>query len=248
MNQKVLIIGGTSGLGRELAKLYCLQNDTVGIIGRRENLLNEFVKEFPTAKTLQADISSDSIEKQLDTFTKQLGGIDVLILTASIIHFNPELSINKEKDTLNTNISGFIRVINFAYHYFKERNTGKIAVVTSVAKARGNKAAPAYNASKAFQSSYMEGLRLRIKAEKLNIAVTEIVPGYIETGMAKGDRIFWMTSVNKAARQTKKAIDIKKRIAFITPRWWWVYQVQRLMPYFLYERLTNSAITLKKIN
>ena len=108
-------------------------------------------------------------------------------------------------------MQGFTRVLNFAWHYFNEQGGGQIVVITSVAAARGTKNAPAYNASKAFQSSYVEGLRLKAMHMNKKIVVTELVPGYIDTEMAKGDRIFWMASVEKAAKQSRKAIRIEKK-------------------------------------
>ncbi|MER3497841.1 MAG: oxidoreductase [Chitinophagaceae bacterium] len=247
MNKTVLIIGGTSGLGRELAKQYCEENATVGIIGRRENLLEEFTDSYPkNAKACKADINSNNFNEIFLQFVQELGHIDIIVFTASIIHFNHHLDLEKEFDTINTNVVGYTRAVNLAYHYFKKVGRGHIVIVTSVAKARGNKLTPAYNASKAYQASYSDALKMKLKAEGGSIILTEIVPGYIETGMAKGDRIFWMSSVEKAARLTKKAIEKKRATVFITPRWWFVYQLQRLIPRFLYHRLANSSLTLKK--
>lgn len=247
MNRKILIIGGTSGLGRKLAELYCLDNCLVGIVGRREALLHDFQKLYPqNTRICHADISSGEADKRIAAFIDELGGFDIFIFTASVIHFNDTLDLKKELDTLGTNINGFTRTVNTAYNYCKKNNKGQIVIVTSVAASRGNKTAPAYNASKAFQSKYTEGIRLKIRSEKINASVTEIIPGYMDTGMAKGDRLFWMASVEKAARQTKRAIEKKKRRAFITKRWWLIYQAYRLMPSFIYDRLINSNISFKR--
>ena len=128
----------------------------------------------------------------------------------------------------------------------KKNNYGQIAVVTSIAQVRGNKIAPAYNASKAYQSNYTEGLRVKLKSEKINATLTEIIPGYINTAMAKGNRLFWVTDIKKAALQTKKAIENKRVKAWITHRWWLVHQVYRFLPSFIYDRLANSKISFKK--
>lgn len=247
MNRKILIIGGTSGLGRKLAELYCKENCLVGILGRRKALLQEFAKLYPNqAKICHADISSEDAEQRISDFIDEMGGFDIFICTASVIHFNNEMDLKTELDTLATNINGFTKSIQAAYKYCKKNNKGQIVIVTSVAAGRGNKTAPAYNASKAFQSSYTEGIRLKIKSEKINASVTEIIPGYMDTGMAKGDRLFWMASIEKAAQQTKRAIEKKKRRAFITKRWWLIYQAYRLMPSFIYDRLINSKISFKR--
>ena len=247
MKRNILIIGGTSGLGRKLAELYCKEDCLVGILGRRLALLQEFAELYPhQAKICHADISTQGAEQRINDFIDEMGGFDIFICTASVIHFNDELDLKTELDTLGTNINGFTKTINAAYNYCKKNNNGQIVIVTSVAASRGNKTAPAYNASKAFQSKYTEGIRLKIISEKINASVTEIIPGYMDTGMAKGNRLFWMASIEKAARQAKRAIEKKKRRAFITKRWWFIYQAYRLMPSFIYDRLINSNISFKR--
>lgn len=247
MNKKILIIGGTSGLGRKLAELYCQDNCMVAIVGRRKELLNDIKKQYPeNIKICQADISTEEADKSISALVDELGGFDIFIFTASVIHFNETLELKKELDTIGINVNGFTWIINFAYNYCKKNNKGQIVIVTSVAASRGNKTAPAYNASKAFQSHYTEGIRLKMRSDKINATVTEIIPGYMNTDMAKGERLFWVASVEKAARQIKKGIEKKKKKIFITKRWWLVYHIFRLTPSFFYDRLINSNISFKK--
>src|SRR3954466_1931609 len=130
MNRKVLIVGGTSGLGRELANLYCRENDIVGIVGRRQELLNDFLNQYPqNGKALRADISSETITNDLTKFIGEFGPIDIFIFTASVIHFNDQLSTEKETTTIDINITGFLRIIHLAYEHCKKNNGGQIAIV-----------------------------------------------------------------------------------------------------------------------
>lgn len=246
MNEKILIVGGSSGLGRKLAELYAAEGAQVGVIGRRANLLEDLRATDPQhIQVLAADINETGIEVKLKSLVDKMNGMDTLILAASVVELNIKLSLQPELKTIDTNVQGFTRVLNFAWHYFNEQHGGHIVVVTSVAAARGAKDAPAYNASKAFQSSYVEGLRLKALRHNKKIKVTELVPGYIDTDMAKGNRIFWMASVEKAAKQSRKAIHRKKRRAFITKRWWLVYHLQRMMPAFISDPLLNGSWKLK---
>ena len=245
MQQTILIVGGTSGLGRELAMLYAAEGDNVAIIGRRKHLLDE-ISNQSSIKTFKLDISAADCTRSIQNIIFELGGIDKLIIAASVVEFNPSLDFLTEEKTIAVNVAGFAAVMNAGYHYFLQKGSGHLVAITSIAAARGNKTAPAYNASKAFQSSYTEGIRLKLLQENKNIAVTEIVPGYINTQMAKGDRIFWMASLEKATRQTKKAIDKKKRRAFISKRWVLVYKVYQFLPSSLYTYLINSKIKLKQ--
>ena len=246
MNKNVVIVGGSSGLGRQLAELYVAEGCKVGIIGRRENLLIELQHHFPERILFKkADIADDTIVESLNQLINALGGLDILVVAASIIHFNNELQPDLESETIAINVKGYTNILTTAWHYFKEKGSGQIVGITSIAASRGNKLAPAYHASKSFQSAYLESLRVKSKFEKNNIAVTELIPGYIETAMGKGERLFWVSSLNKAGRQAKMAIDKKKQRAFISKRWWFVYNFQRFLPIFIYDSVVNGSWKLK---
>jgi short-subunit dehydrogenase len=246
MNKKILVVGGTSGLGRKLAEIYASEGCQVGIIGRREDLLAEIKKQFPAIEVVKADISKDDIPEQLMNLIGKMDGMDILLLTASIGEFNEDLVAEKELRTTAINVKGYIQVLHTAWHYFKKKGGGQIAAVTSIAAARGNKVAPAYNASKAFQSSYLEGLRIKAKHEKNNITVTELVPGYMQTDMGKGERMFWVAPLDKAARQSIRGIDRKRKRIFITKRWWWIYGILKFLPIRIYDPLINGSWKLKR--
>ena len=247
MKKKILIVGGSSGLGRRLAEMYAAEGCSVGIIARREYLLKEIQLASSAPIFITAsDINATDIEAKITAVIESMDGIDVCIITASIVEFNHDLTIAAELRTIETNVTGFTKVFNTVWHYFKQKGSGHIAAATSIAAARGNKIAPAYHASKSFQSIYLESIRVKNSFEKNNIAITELVPGYMDTAMGKGDRLFWMSTLDKAARQVKKAINNKKKRAFITKRWWLVFHLYRLLPSFIYTRLVNSKISLQK--
>ena len=241
MYNKILIVGGSSGLGRRLAEMYAGEGSKVLIVARREHLLKEIQQQFPNQiNILQADISDKNISSILTNAIDKNDGIDLCIITASVVTFNPDLILAEEINTVDIN------VVNAAWHYFKQKGFGHIAGITSLAAARGNKIVPAYHASKAFQSIYLESLRIKAAFEKNNIIITELIPGYIDTAMGQGTRRFWVASVDKAARQVKKALERKRNRAFITKRWWVVYKVFRYLPYIVYTGIVNSKISFQK--
>ncbi len=247
MTKKILIVGGSSGLGSQLAILYARHHCDGAVIARREHLLTELREQFPDRIiTKRADIADETIGDTIRETIQTLKGADIVIIAASIIQLNDSLKAGPEDETVAVNVKGFTKVANVAWDYFKSKGEGHIAGITSVAAARGNKLAPAYHASKAFQSIYLEGLRVKAKHEKNKITVTELIPGYINTAMGKGDRLFWVASVEKAARQAQRAIGKKRKRAFITKRWWWVYHIQRVLPIFIYDWVVNGNWKLKK--
>ena len=239
MSKKILIIGGSSGLGRQLAILFAREKNTVAVLARRGQLLTELKLELPGLIIRQADISTENITGIIGELITELQGLDIIIIAASIIHFNKTLAPDLENETVSVNVNGFTKIVTTAWQYFKSAGSGQIVGISSIAAARGNKNAPAYHASKAFQSVYLESLRVRARHEKNNISITELVPGYMKTDMGKGERLFWVASVDKAGRQSYRAILKKRKRAFISKRWWFVYHIQRLLPIFIYDWLMN---------
>lgn len=237
--RKAIIIGATSGIGKGLALKLAAQHDMVGITGRRTALLDELLSQHPTAffkKTF--DITdTDHIVEHLESLTKQLGGLDLLIISSGIGDFNHDLDIDIEKRTIDTNVTGFTCVADWAFNYFKDQQKGHLVAISSVAGLRGNSIAPAYNATKAFQINYLEGLRQ--KAAKLNsqIFVTDIRPGFVDTAMAKGEGQFWVASVDKAVDQILTAIKKKKKIVYVTKRWKLIGVILKMIPAKIYDSL-----------
>jgi len=142
-----------------------------------------------------------------------------------------------ERATVLTNVNGFVEMVDYAFTYFQQQGHGQIAATSSIASLAGNHFAPAYSASKAFMSNYMEGLYLKAKKQKLRIFITDIQPGFVKTKMAKGPGRFWEAQASKAAKQMVQAIEAKKFRVYITRRWWLIAQLIKMLPGWLYRAL-----------
>lgn len=237
--QKAIVIGATSGLGLEIAKLLSQNGYKVGIVGRRVELLNQLTKENPeTFFPKQIDISNTSNSAEsLSQLASDMGGVDLLILSSGTGEINEGLDFYIEKQTIDTNVLGFTAVVDWAFNFFTRQGYGHLVGITSIAGLRGNRSAPAYNATKAFQINYLEGLQQRAKKLKLPITVTDIRPGFVNTQMAKGDGLFWVASPQKAAKQILWAIRKNKRVVYITRRWALIAILLKVLPRFIYDRL-----------
>jgi len=236
--KKVIIIGATSGIGKALAKLYARNNCLVGITGRRKRLLDVLQQEFPDNIVTECfDVTENDSIECIKNLTQQLGGLDLLIYNSGYGEPSEYLDFEIDKNTTDVNVNGFLEIVNFIFNYFVLEERGQIAATSSIAGIRGNSFAPAYSASKAYMSIYMEGLYLKAKRLKLPIFVTDIQPGFVETKMAKSEKQFWVSSPEKAALQIYTAIDNKKRRAYITKRWWLVAKLMHMMPIYFYKRI-----------
>ena len=234
---KILIIGATSGIGKELALMYAQQGHNVGITGRRQALLMELKNSYPSIITACFDVTGDRNSAHLEKLIADLGGLDLIIYNSGFGDPSKELITETEIATTKTNVNGFVEIVAYAFTYFVEQGYGQIALTSSIAALRGNSWAPAYSASKAFMSNYAEGLNIKARRLKKDIVVTDIKPGFIKTKMAKGHGQFWVASPEKAARQIIKAISKKKRVAYVTRRWWLVAQILKILPYSIYKRI-----------
>ena len=237
--KKIIIIGATSGIGKELAKKFSSHDYEVGITGRRTNLLEELAAKLPT-KTYISTMDIKDTKSAIYSFKKlinEMGNLDILIINAGIGHINPSLNWSQEKETIDTNVSGFTAMAGAAMHYFIQKGSGHMVGISSIASIRGDNAGPAYSASKAFMSNYLEGLRKKVAKEKLTITITDIQPGFVDTAMAKGDGLFWVASPQKAAKQIYKVIQQKKKKAYITKRWAIIAWLLKIMPDFIYYKI-----------
>ncbi|TRL30430.1 SDR family NAD(P)-dependent oxidoreductase [Methylosinus sporium] len=237
--KRAIIVGATSGIGRELAKILSQNGYAVGLTGRREHLLVSLQSELPGPSYLQrTDISqpSESIE-QLEGLAVQMGGLDLLIISAGTGVINSDLAWDGERDKINVNVSGFTAVASFGIRYFIKQGVGHLVAISSVAALRGSGAAPAYNASKAFVSNYAEGLRQKVSKLKLPIIITDVKPGFVDTAMAKGEGLFWVASPEKAAQQIYNAICRQYSHVYVTRRWRVIGWVLKIMPARLYNRM-----------
>jgi short-subunit dehydrogenase len=236
--KKVIIVGATSGIGKEMAKIYAEKNYTVGITGRRNELLNELKQQYPEQMITSCfDVTGNDNQQHIQQLIQNMDGLDLLIYNSGYGDTSLQLDWEIERTTTQTNVNGFVEIVTHAFNYFVEKGGGQIAVISSVAALRGNSWAPAYSASKAFISNYAEGLNVKAKKLQIDIVITDIRPGFIDTKLAKGYDRFWVASPLKAAKQIVKAIAEKKRVAYITKRWWFVAQIFKWLPFWLYRKL-----------
>jgi short-subunit dehydrogenase len=173
----------------------------------------------------------------LNKLIKEMNGVDLIIISSGIGHINKDLEWQLEQETINTNVLGVTAIINTSIKYFMDKKSGHLAVITSIAALRGSAECPAYNASKAFLSNYLEGLRCKVKKQNLDITITEIKPGLVDTAMAKGDGLFWVMPLEKVATQIYSSIRKRKDKFCVTKRWKAVAFIIKRIPSFIYYKM-----------
>lgn len=219
--KKVIIIGATSGIGKELALVFSSNGYEIGITGRRKNLLSGLASQLQTKTYISSfDVRDTEIAMtMLGNLISDMGNVDIIIINAGTGSINKMLDWAPEKDTIDTNVSGFIAMANVSIRFFINKKAGHLVGISSIAGLMPNNQAPAYSSSKAFISNYLLSLRGKMEKEKLPVFITDIIPGFVRTEMAKGEGLFWVASPKKAAKQIYSAITRKKKTAYITKRW-----------------------------
>jgi len=213
--KKILITGGGSGLGRELAKVYSKDNYII-LVGRRIEKLNETLDEMKSlggiGECIPCDISSTyDVNNLVNSIKENYEKIDILINNAGVGYFSPidKITLNEVDKMLDINIKGTIIITKGLIPYINN----KIINIISTAGLKGKKNETVYCASKFAVRGFTEALQKEY--EDKNIQVTAVYMGGMDTP-------FWDESdhINdksrlKSPEQVAKAIkenDSKKEI------------------------------------
>ena len=233
--KRAIIIGASSGIGFELARLLLDDGWKVGVAARRVDLLQTIGN---VSEAEQIDVTDPNAAEHLRSMISQLGGMDLLIYTAGIGKQNRELTEGIEVQTTETNGVGFVRMIGEAYRYFAEKGEGHIVAVTSIGGTKGLGPAPAYSATKAMQNVYLQALEQQAHARGLDIHFTDIRPGFVDTALLNGDFHYPMLmQPEMVARKIMQAIKRKQHICVIDWRYHLLTMLWRRIPRFIWRRM-----------
>ena len=240
--KKAIIIGATSGIGLEVAKKLLNDGWQIGAAGRRETELQKLQALSPERISIQTlDVTADNAAENLQLLITKTGGMDLFLLSSGVGKQNPDLLPEIEMQTVETNAVGFAQMVNAAFYYFKTQGKGHLAVISSIAGTKGIGVSPAYSATKRFQNIYMESLEQLARTEKLDIAFTDIRPGFVATALLNDSKKYPMLmKSDRVAQHIVRAINRKKRVAIIDWRYAILVAFWRLIPKWLWVRMKVS--------
>ncbi|MBQ5975812.1 MAG: SDR family NAD(P)-dependent oxidoreductase [Bacteroidales bacterium] len=245
--KKAIIIGATSGLGREVAARLVEKGWKVGITGRRTEALETFRNEHGADKVCIAtmDVTREDSVAALDALLEQTGEPDLFFYASGVGYQNHELDLDKELRTVQTNCEGMVRMVDHFFNYVRSHNyyspkhKAHVAVISSVAGTVVLGTAPAYSATKRMQSHYLSTLAQLSRMEHIPVCFTDIRPGFIATDILDSDKHYPMLMTKeKAADHIMKALSHKKRVYTFD----WRYRVGcffwSFIPRCIWERIT----------
>ena len=240
---KAIVMGATSGIGMEVALLLASKGWKVGIAGRRIERLQEIASLSDNIVSYrQIDVTKDDAAIILNELINEMGGIDLYFHSSGIGWQNNSLDADKELSTVMTNGVGFTRMVDAAFNYFAtSEHAGHLAAITSIAGTKGLGAAPAYSATKRYQTHYLECLTQMAMMRHLAITITDIRPGFVATDLISGNKYPLQLKAKDVARQIVTGIERKKSVVTIDWRYRVLVFFWRLIPRWLWIRLKVST-------
>jgi len=240
LRKNILITGASGGLGEGMARQFAAKGRNLALCARRTERLDTLAKELTgahpgiTIVTRTLDVNDhDRVFTVFREFREELGSLDRVIVNAGIGKGQPIGTgrFDANRQTLETNFVAAAAQIEAAAEIFRAQRAGHIAVISSFSAIRGFPGnLTAYAASKAGISALVEGTRLELRDK--GIKVTDIQPGFIESGMNEPNRRNpLLAKAETGARALVKAIEAERGKAYV-PAWPWVplSVVMRLVP------------------
>ena len=236
--KNAIIVGASSGIGMEVAKVLLSDGWRLGIAARREDKLLELKAMAPECiKVMTIDVTQSDAGERLLSLIDEIGGMDLYFHASGIGRQNRNLEADIELRTMDTNAVGFTRMIGTAYRYFAQRGEGHIAAITSIAGTKGLGPAPAYSATKALQATYLQALEQLARQSGLHIRFTDIRPGFVDTALLSGDFKYpMMLQPAAVARDIVSSIYKRRHVRIIDLRYRILTFFWRLIPNWLWRR------------
>lgn len=238
--QRVLIVGGTSGIGRQLAISYLKRGCRVAVTGRRQTLLDALQQEYAGYPLLTRafDVTDQRVTEELACVVQQLGGVDLCIYAAGYGFGNLPLEEELEVHAVQVNVQAFVKVAVWMYHSWnQQQQAGHFAVISSIAGLRALGVAPGYSATKHFQAFYLKALRQLAVARRSKVHFTSIHPGFVDTDFIKGHQYPMTMSVDRAVACIIKGLDRRKNTLVVDRRWQMIAALMHLIPNGIWTRI-----------
>ncbi len=244
--RRIIITGASGGLGEALARQFAGPDTVIGLIARRSAELTLVAEGLPGRCSIHAADVRDAaaLQKVAADFSAIHGVPDIVIANAGVsIGTLTEVAEDAQafRDVFDINVIGVMNTFQPYIAAMRERGSGVLVGIASVAGYRGLPGASAYSASKAATISYLESLRVELRGS--GITVITICPGYIVTAMTAHNpyRMPFIMSAENAAQKIA-AIIARRQIYAVMP--WQMAVVARLMhvlPRWIYDPLAARS-------
>ncbi len=248
-NKTIFLTGASSGIGGALAVAMAAKGATVGLVARREELLNELKTKCErvggTARAYACDvIDADALQEAADDFRSEFGHIDIMIANAGISGNNQptrDYEPDAVKQVIDINLLGAVNAIHAVVPQMIERKSGQLVAISSLAGIRGLRKSAAYCASKAGMAAFFESVRLDVMQHGIDVTIVQ--PGFIKTPLTSGrhHKMPYLMELDDAVPLFIKAIEKKKKFAAFPWQLASFVRLGKMFPASLYDRIAGKA-------
>jgi NADP-dependent 3-hydroxy acid dehydrogenase YdfG len=243
-----IITGASTGIGAALARELARRGWKVGVLARRQELLDVLVAELRAAGADAAAAAADVTDRAatdaaVRALEAALGPCDLMVANAGTGAPTPahKVQVDTILSIMRLNYDGAVHAAAAVLPGMLARRKGRLAVVSSVAATRGLPGTGAYSASKAAVSTLWESMRVDLRGK--GVACTTIHPGFIDTPLTQKNRFKmpFILSAERAARIVADGLEVGR--ADITFPWQmlWLSRLMRRMPNWMWDRFAPKG-------
>jgi short-subunit dehydrogenase len=241
---KILITGASSGIGKELSRLYTTPENDLILLARREDRLYKLKLELCEAKSVEIVVADVSEFDTLQEKIRYIGAVDMVILNAGIsLGHSLEMTPFKDfKKLYDVNLLSNHAILEILLPHFKSQGSGKIVFISSLASLFSMPSSKAYSSSKRALNAYAEGIRYKCKP--YGIKVVNILPGFIKSELTDKNSFHmpFLLSTEDGAKIIKRAIDKNKKFYPFPKRFYFFILLFRLFPDFIKQKIIKSVL------
>lgn len=242
------VTGASSGIGAGLARRLAAHGVEVALAARRapelEALAAEISRAGGKARVYPLDVADvDAVERTLLAADDALGGIDLVVANAGVAKqcWAGKLSYADCAGTIDVNVRGAVATLVALLPRMVERGRGHVCGISSLAQYRGLPRSAAYSASKAFLSTFLEGLRVDLHSTA--VAVTDVRPGFVKTPIIEGadHPLPFLVELDDAIDIIHRALQREEAVVAFPWQLATVVRSSRVLPAGIWDRVVNRA-------
>jgi decaprenylphospho-beta-D-erythro-pentofuranosid-2-ulose 2-reductase len=237
----VLILGATSAIAQDIARVLAARGDRLFLVGRSREKLEPLVHELKAAVAGSLLVDLDRLEENaacVAQVIRAFGRLDVAIVAHGYLgdQLASEADWAEAERILTTNFLSPISLIMPLANHFERERAGKLVVLSSVAGERGRPRNYTYGAAKGGVTLYLQGVRSRLYAA--GVQVTAVKLGPVDTPMTVGhEKNATFVSSQRAAADIVAAMDAGKDEPHVPWFWWTIMGVVKTLPEPLFQKV-----------
>ena len=243
--KRILILGATSAIAEQTARLYADRGAQLMLVARDKNKLQRLADDLNIRGAEQVQWQAHDLndtaghESLVNDSVKQLGGLDLVLIAYGTLGEQAagEQDYHSALAELQTNCLSVLSLLTLLANYFEARQSGTIAVISSVAGDRGRQSNYIYGTAKGALTIFLQGLRNRL--HKTGVQVLTIKPGFVDTPMTREFKkgLLWVKP-QVIADGIVRAVDRRKDVVYLPFFWRYIMLIIKLIPEFIFKRLS----------